>query len=138
MSRVLFIEDDPDDLTLELASVTQAHLGFEPAVARNGADAMDFLERVSGRPEDLPAAVVLDVGLPDADGFAILRWIRANPVFDAMPVIVVSAGDFREKRVRAVKLGAQEFRAKPVGLSEFQGLIEAVRRHAGAGLASPA
>lgn len=128
MNRVLFVEDDPEDMDLTISAMERITPGLSAALAADGADAIEYLERVADRPEDHPLAIVLDLGLPRVGGFELLRWIRARREFDAVPVIVVSGVDLPERRAEALKLGAQGFQAKPAGFEDFRFLLGEVRR----------
>jgi len=116
--RILAIEDDPD-LSYLYESFLEAE-GHQVVAARNGAEALAGLER-------RPDLVLLDLMLPDTDGYTILRHMRATPALRRTPVIVISAA-IPPGRHRIA--GADAVIHKPF---EFEGLlraIEGVQHHA--------
>jgi two-component system, OmpR family, response regulator RegX3 len=115
--RVLVVEDDrvlADSLTEGLAD-----RGFDSRVVDTGRGALDQHGQVD--------AVLLDLGLPDMDGFDVCRTIRT---VSSVPIIVVSGRNDEFDRVLALKLGADDYVVKPCGLRELTARIEAVARRA--------
>ena len=123
--RILVVEDDAllaDGLTSALSraghATTQAHTG-------RGADAL-----LASEDYDL---VVLDIGLPDVDGFEVLRRLRARR--SVANVLVLTARDAVEDRVHGLDLGADDYLTKPFSVSEFEARVRALLRR---GQAPPA
>lgn len=115
MPRVLLVEDDPGVRgALELGL---ALFGYEVVAVGT---ALEALEKISG--VDL---VVLDVLLPDRDGFQLLREIRAR---SPVPVLMLSALGEVEWRVKGLKEGADDYLAKPYSLQELAARLEALIR----------
>ena len=114
--RILLAEDEPNIVESLRFLLTRA--GFEVDVRDNGRQA---LETALAAPPDI---MVLDVMLPEMDGFEILTRLRANPDTMDMPVLMLTAKGQREDRERALEKGANRFISKPFGNAE---LIEAVR-----------
>ena len=113
--------DDEDNITFLLSSALR-HFGFEVEVAATGRQA---LEAVSSFAPDL---VLLDVMLPDLDGFEVVRRLRSDGV--TMPVLFLTARDTTEDRVRGLTLGGDDYVAKPFSLEEVVARIHAIlRRH---------
>ena len=126
MTRILVVEDDPS-IRLGLEDTLTAK-GYEvDAVARGGEGAERAL---SGR-YDL---VVLDVMLPDLDGFEVCRRIRAgHGPARRVPVIMLSARGAELDRVRGLELGADDYVTKPFSLMELLARVASVLRRAGGG-----
>jgi DNA-binding response OmpR family regulator len=119
--KILLIEDDP-----ALASgVTEGlrHAGFEVLAVGTGAEGLELA--TSSTPPDL---VLLDLGLPDRDGYDICREIRAT---SQVPIIVISARDDEIDRVVGLELGADDYVSKPFGVRELVARIRAVTRRTG-------
>ena len=119
--KILLIEDDP-----ALASgVTEGlrHAGFEVLAVGTGAEGLELA--ISSTPPDL---VLLDLGLPDRDGYDICREIRAT---SQVPIIVISARDDEIDRVVGLELGADDYVSKPFGVRELVARIRAVTRRTG-------
>lgn len=122
MSRgvILAVDDDAD--TLALIEEILGEQGFEVCCANSGPDALSVL---LSRPIDL---VLLDIRMPDMNGFAVLELIRFIPRLMYLPVIVQTATPPEEQTERAGTLGACAVLSKPVSPAR---LIEEVERHLG-------
>ncbi|HEX3476335.1 MAG TPA: response regulator transcription factor [Kofleriaceae bacterium] len=126
MTRILVVEDDPS-IRMGLEDTLTAK-GYEvDAVARGG----DGAERALSGRYDL---VVLDVMLPDLDGFEVCRRIRAgHGPARRVPVIILSARGAELDRVRGLELGADDYVTKPFSLMELLARVASVLRRAGGG-----
>jgi len=120
--RVLLVEDTPA-LAASLGRGL-AEEGFAVEHAARGADALDACAR---RPADV---VVLDLGLPDLDGIAVLERLRAGG--DVVPVLVLTARDAIEARVKALEAGADDYVVKPFSFEEVVARLRALARRAAA------
>ncbi len=112
--KILIIEDEPaiaDTLTYALQTE-----GMEPLWARTGGEGLALFEAQS------PALVILDLGLPDTDGFALCREIRAR---SAVPVIILSARSEEVDRVVGLELGADDYVVKPFSPRELSARVKA-------------
>jgi two-component system OmpR family response regulator len=120
--RLLVVEDDP--LLAEGLARTLTHAGHavDRASAGRQADAM-----LAAQKYDL---VVLDIGLPDIDGFEVLRQLRRRGAKTS--VLVLTARDAVEDRVHGLDLGADDYLTKPFSLTEFEARVRALLRR-GAG-----
>lgn len=116
---VLLIEDEPPIRRFLHASLTAA--GYRVEEAATGEDG---LRLAAGRPPDL---VLLDLGLPGADGQEVLRRLRE---WLAAPVIVLSARDQERQKVEALDGGADDYVTKPFGVAELLARMRTALRHA--------
>lgn len=124
--RILLAEDDRllgDGLSAGLTSS-----GFAVDWVRDGESAISALSA------ETFAAVVLDLGLPKRDGFAVLGWLRARG--DATPVLILTARDALDSRVRGLDAGADDYVLKPFDLDEVSARLRALIRRA-SGSAQP-
>jgi two-component system, OmpR family, response regulator len=117
-ARLLVVEDDPG--ILDLLSGALSFAGFE---VRTAATAGEALREVAARPPDL---IVLDIMLPDADGFDVLRRIRGQG--NSLPVLFLSARDTVADRIAGLTLGAADYVVKPFSMDEVLARIRAVLR----------
>lgn len=115
--RVLIVEDE-DAIAQPLAEGL-ARAGFDPVRVDNGTDA---ISAVTG---DRPDVVLLDLRLPDIDGFAVCRQIRTT---SDVPIIIVSSLDDEVDRVVGLEIGADDYVVKPFGIRELVARIRAVTR----------
>ena len=112
---VVVIEDDPR--SLDLLAVYLEGAGVEVATARNGRQGLQLVRQVR------PAAVVLDIRLPELDGWDLLALLKADEATAPIPVVVVSMLDERGK---GFALGAAEYLVKPVGRDELRAALARV------------
>ncbi|WP_169948455.1 response regulator transcription factor [Microbispora sp. H11081] len=127
-ARLLIVEDEPNILELLAASLRYA--GFEVRTASNGGEAVAAAQR------HRPDLIVLDVMLPDMDGFDIVRRLRGGG--SHTPVVFLTARDATEDKVRGLTLGGDDYVTKPFSLEEVVARIRAVlRRTAGDPLVAP-
>ncbi|WP_058044456.1 response regulator transcription factor [Streptomyces roseifaciens] len=117
MTRVLVVEDDPD-LALALRTLL-TRAGYEVAHAGNGRDGLRllFAER--------PALMLLDIGLPQLDGWEVLE--RTRDLSD-LPVLLLTARGAETDRVRGLRAGADDYLPKPFGNDELLARVEALLR----------
>jgi two-component system OmpR family response regulator len=118
--RILVVEDDP--LLAESLVRALQQQGYRIGHARRGHDAEALLQ---AHRFDL---LLLDIGLPDIDGFELLRRLRARG--DATPVLVVTAREAVDERVHGLDLGADDYLTKPFSLSELEARVRALLRRA--------
>ena len=119
-ARLLVVEDEPNILELLSASLRLA--GFEVATATGGLEALAAVQR------HRPDLVVLDVMLPDLDGFDVARRLRSGDT--RTPVLFLTARDATEDKVRGLTLGGDDYVTKPFSLEEVVARIRAVLRRA--------
>ena len=128
MKRVLIVEDQAD-----LAEGVQVNLEAEGYQAQVATRAAEALASVAGCPPDL---VILDLGLPDRDGFSVLEALRARGV--AAPVLILSARGLEADKVRGFRLGADDYVTKPFGVMELMARVSALLRRVPAAAPAPA
>src|SRR2546423_1058360 len=119
--RILVVDDEPS--ITDLVATVLRYEGFGVEVAANGWDAL----RVAS--DFRPDLVVLDVMLPDNDGFEIHRKLRDRGV--GVPVIFLTARDATEDKVRGLTIGGDDYITKPFSLEELVARIRTVLRRAG-------
>lgn len=120
MPSVLVVEDDPEIRRGLIQGLGTAGHAVDSVPA--GLPALEHIVKSS------PDVVLLDLGLPDVDGMALLSMIRA---VSAVPVIVVTAQDDEQTSVRALDNGADDYVVKPFGIEQVAARIRAVLRRAG-------
>ena len=126
-ARLLVVEDDPS--ILELLSASLRFAGFTVATAQNGSVAVTVAR------ETKPDLVVLDVMLPDLDGFEVIRLMREDGT--RTPVVFLTARDGTEDKIRGLTLGGDDYVTKPFSLEELTARIRAVLRRTAGEQSSP-
>jgi two-component system response regulator len=126
---ILLVEDNPDDEALTLRAFSKNNIRNPVVVARNGAEALDYLFSsgdYAGRDvADLPQVVLLDLKLPKVDGLEVLRQIRADERTELLPVVILTSSREEQDLVEGYRLGANSYVRKPVNFDEF---VEAARQ----------
>ena len=122
----LLLVDDEDNLRSMLEAALR-HLGFEVESAATGREAL------AAAVSDPPAVIVLDVMLPDLDGFEVCCRLRTEG--SRTPVVFLTARDGTEDKVRGLTLGGDDYLVKPFSLEELVARVQAVLRRSG--LAQP-
>lgn len=115
---ILIVEDEPAIVRFLKASLADA--GYRLAVAENGKQA---LLMIHSQPPDL---IILDLGLPDMDGAEIIDQVRQ---WSRMPIVILSARDQEKDKVAALDRGADDYLAKPFGVSELLARLRVALRH---------
>lgn len=115
---VLLVEDNPMDVDLTLRAFARRKLINPVHVARDGEEALAWIPRWEAG-ELLPVVILLDLKMPKVDGLEVLRVLKAHPVFQTIPVVVLTTsaedGDIRA----AYQLGANSYIVKPVDFDKF-------------------
>jgi len=126
---ILLVEDNPDDEALTLRALKKNNIGNQVIVARDGAEALDYLfgaGQYSGRDATLtPQVVLLDLKLPKIDGLEVLRRLRANENTKLLPVVILTSSNEEQDRINGYDSGANSYVRKPVDFNQF---IEAVHQ----------
>jgi two-component system response regulator len=123
LSRILLVEDNPDDVALTLRAFKRSHLMNPIDVARDGIEALDFLlargEHSARASMPLPTLVVLDLKLPKLDGLSVLKTIRAEERTRFLPVVILTSSKEEQDLISGYSLGANSYVRKPVDFAEF-------------------
>ena len=126
---ILLVEDDSDDEVLTLRALKANNIANEVVVARDGAEALDYLFATGacgGRDASIqPQVVLLDLNLPKIGGLEVLKRIRGRESTRTLPVVVLTSSDEEADLVRSYTIGANSFIRKPVDFTQF---MEAVRQ----------
>ena len=123
-NHILLVEDNPDDELLAMRALKKNNILNEVKVARDGAEALEYLESLSAD-EALPELILLDLQLPKVSGLEVLKAIRENPRTQLLPVVILTSSDEEKDLVSSYQLGANSYIRKPVDFSQF---VEAVQQ----------
>jgi two-component system, response regulator len=129
LKSILLVEDNPDDEELTRLALEKNNIANTVYIARDGAQALDYLfcrGPHSGRdPNDLPTVVLLDLKLPKVDGLEVLKQLRANEHTRLVPVVILTSSKEEQDLANGYRLGANSYIRKPVDFDQF---VEAVRQ----------
>ena len=114
--RILLVDDDVRNIFALTSALEQK--GAKVEVARNGREALEKLEEVA----DIDL-VLMDVMMPEMDGYEAMRRIRQNPTWERLPIIAVTAKAMKDDQERCRRAGANDYLAKPIDLTRLFSLI---------------
>lgn len=121
--EILLVEDDPNDLELTLRALRKKNLANKIEIARDGAEALEFLFCTgahAGRSINMqPRLILLDLKLPKVDGLGVLQQIKSDERTNRIPVVVLTSSAEERDIVRSYQLGVNSFITKPVDFSQF-------------------
>jgi len=118
---ILLVEDSPADEALTLRALKKANIMSEVVVARDGAEALDYLFGTEPGEDrgKLPDLILLDLKLPKLDGHEVLKRIRADVRTHLLPVVILTTSVEDEDRLEGYRVGANSYVRKPVDFAEF-------------------
>ena len=126
--EILLVEDNPMDLELALRALNKAKVANHIQVARDGAEALEFIfgegAHAGRKIEDAPKVVLLDLKLPKVDGLEVLKRIKGDPRTKTIPVVVLTSSKEQKDVVESYNLGVNSYIVKPVNFERF---VEAVQ-----------
>ena len=118
---LLVVDDTPHNVKL-LADLLQGKGGYRVCTARSGDEALEVLDK------ERPDLALLDVVMPGMSGYDVCRRIRENPETTLLPVVMVTALDPAEERIKGIEAGADEFITKPVNATELLARVRSLLR----------
>ena len=127
LGRILIVEDDPRDVELTLTALEDYKLANEVVVCRDGQEALDYLHsrgKFSGRVNENPAVMLLDLKLPKVDGLEVLQRIKSDERLRMIPVVVLTSSHEEKDMMRSYKLVVNAYVVKPVDFHEFVNAVK--------------
>jgi two-component system, cell cycle response regulator len=117
---ILVVDDNPDNL--EIISTRLRFRGYEVSLAERGEEAIAKVH------EEAPDLILLDIMMPDMDGYEVARRIRAESDLPYIPIIVVTARDSTEDKVTGLDAGADDYLTKPINFPELEARVRSMLR----------
>src|SRR3954451_11069083 len=105
-SHILVVDDNADNR--DLLALMLRRQGYEAVTAASGAEALAAVMA------DPPAAILLDVMMPDLDGYEVARRIKSDPTLPFIPIILVTAKSDTQDKIHGLEQGADDYLSKPV------------------------
>ncbi|HLY11854.1 MAG TPA: response regulator [Planctomycetota bacterium] len=124
-ARVLLVEDNPDDVDLTKLAFRLNRIRAELVVARDGAEALEYLYSTgsrSGHDPITPALILLDLKLPRMNGLEVLRRLRSDERTRSIPVVILTSSAEDRDYQEVARIGAELYVRKPVDFVEFRDL----------------
>jgi CheY-like chemotaxis protein len=127
--EILLVEDNLDDARMTIQALRHEGVRCRVTLVRDGEEAMAFLRRegIFAR-APRPDLVLLDIELPKKDGRQVLAEIRADPVLESIPVVVLTGSLVHQAIFQSEGLAVDGFMAKPVSLEQFVQVIKSLHR----------
>ena len=128
LKTILLAEDNPKDVELTLEALSEYNLRNEIVVARDGAEALDFLfsrGKFANRKPGNPAVVLLDIKMPKVDGLEVLQAIKDDATLRTTPVVILTSSREEQDLVKSYRLGVNAYVVKPVQFMQF---VDSVRQ----------
>jgi two-component system response regulator len=125
--ELLLVEDNPQDLELALRALRKANLANHIQVARDGAEALEFIfcegSHAARQISDRPKVILLDLKLPKVDGIEVLKRIKGDPRTSMIPVVVLTSSKEQNDVVESYRLGVNSYIVKPVNFEQFAAAV---------------
>ena len=125
---ILLVEDNQDDEELALLAFQKSNIANEVVVARDGAEALDYLFGTgtwTGRDvRQLPQVILLDLKLPKISGRRCLQRLRADPRTKRLPVVILTSSKEEQDLLESYDLGANSYVRKPVDFARFADAVK--------------
>jgi len=125
--EILYIEDNAADVELTLVALRRTRIANRIHVARDGAEALDFLfcrGTYADRQFLPPKLILLDMKLPKVDGLEVLHAIRENELTKLIPVVVLTSSNEQKDMLESYKLYVNSYIQKPVDFDQFQRVVQ--------------
>jgi two-component system, response regulator len=126
--EILVVEDDPQDLELMLRALRKAKISNRVQIARDGAEALDFIfcegAYADRRIDNSPKVVLLDLKLPKVDGLEVLEKVKGDPRTKTIPVVVLTSSKEQKDVIESYRLGVNSYIVKPVNFDGFTTAVE--------------
>jgi CheY-like chemotaxis protein len=127
---ILVVEDTEADAAFLRYAFAKARIDNPIEVVKDGLEALSYLEGMGPYQDRAayppPIFILLDLKLPGMSGFEVLEWIRNNPRYQSVPVVIVTSSDKEEDRARSLALGANAYFVKSLRLEDLIGIVKAV------------
>ncbi len=120
--KILFAEDNPNDVELTMDVLATKNLANEVAVVRDGVEALDYLKcrgEFANRPRGNPVLVLLDLKMPRMDGLEVLKAIREDKNLTQLPVVILTSSREEADIAASYQLGTNAYVVKPVDFAQF-------------------
>ena len=132
-TSILLAEDSENDIIMLRRAARHARFTNPISIVNDGEEVIAYLQGdgkyADRRRYPLPGLLLLDLKMPRKNGFEVLQWLREQPQFTGLQVVVLSSSDEIRDINRAYELGANSFVVKPMFFSEFVGMLEALHSY---------
>lgn len=127
LRTILLAEDNPNDVELTLAALSENNLANRVEVAKDGVEVVEYLRcegKFKQRKRGNPAVILLDFKMPRMDGIEVLQFIRKEPDLKLIPVVMLTSSREEPDLKKCYELGANAYVVKPVDFKEFMDSVK--------------
>lgn len=117
-SKILVVDDEA--VNVEVLRAWLEHAGYAVVAASDGNEAISMAE------SERPDLILLDVIMPQLNGFRVCKRLKASEETRAIPIVFLTGADFKQAQDRAIESGADGYLAKPIGSQELLGMVRAM------------
>ena len=121
---IYLVEDNEDDIELTIRAFKEANIINQVIIARDGAEALEYLLGDGFEDRDVPAVILLDLKLPKVDGLEVLQRIRSDERTRLIPVVILTSSVEERDMINGYKLGANSYIRKPVDFIRFSEAVK--------------
>jgi two-component system response regulator len=126
--EILLVEDNQDDLDMTLRSLRKANLANHIQIARDGAEALEFIfcqgAHAGRKIEHGPKVVLLDLKLPKIDGMEVLKRVKGDPRTKMIPIVMLTSSNEQKDVIESYHLGVNSYIVKPVNFEGFAAAVQ--------------
>ena len=121
---IYLVEDNEDDIELTMRAFKEANIANKVIIARDGAEALEYLLGDGSEDRDVPAVILLDLKLPKVDGLEVLQRLRSDERTRLIPVVILTSSTEERDMINGYKLGANSYIRKPVDFIQFSEAVK--------------
>lgn len=124
---ILLVEDNPDDAALTIRALKKNKICNEVVIARDGAEALDYLfsrGQYQDRQPGMPQLTLLDVNLPKISGLEVLKYMRMDERTRLLPVVMLTSSSEEQDIIESYQSGANSYIRKPVDFDQFTEVVK--------------
>ncbi|NSW51695.1 MAG: response regulator [Anaerolineae bacterium] len=129
MAKIFAIDDN--EINLKVVKTTLAQVGHEVVTATNGVEALERVEGIA------PEVIILDISMPIMDGYEVCRKLRENPATAQIPIIILTAYNALEDKIKGFDAGADDYLTKPFQPAELQARVSVILRRSAVAQVTP-
>jgi len=126
--EILLVEDSQDDLDMTLRALRKANLANHIQIARDGAEALEFIfcegAHAARKIENVPKVVLLDLKLPKIDGLEVLKRVKSDPRTKMIPIVILTSSKEQKDVIESYNLGVNSYMVKPVNFEGFAAAVQ--------------
>lgn len=130
--KIILVEDDPDHADLIKVGLVEGDVGAEIILVKDGMEALDYFQEFgikwNGRVEYKIKLIILDLNLPKVSGMDVLKFLKQNPKYSNIPVIVLSTSSDQKTVDEAYKNRANGYFVKPASYEEFVEKVKILKK----------